>query len=70
MKAMIIHPTSKEQWNLIEKLVIALNIPFEKQEEKSPYNPAFVKKIKHGQDEIKNGKGIKMSADEFRDLCK
>lgn len=33
MQSMIVHQNSKEQLNLLEQLVKALNIPFEKQED-------------------------------------
>ena len=49
----------------------SLKIRFEltKQDEK-PYDPEFVAMIKKGDEEFANGKGIKMSVSEFKDLCK
>ncbi len=36
----------------------------------SPYDPAFVEMIKKGKKQIEDGKGIKMSIAEFKELCK
>jgi hypothetical protein len=36
----------------------------------TPYNPDFVAMIKQGEDDLKNGKGIKMNLDELEKLCK
>ena len=46
MKSITIHPQTKEQIHLFEQLAKALHIPFEKKEEKSPYDPEFVARIK------------------------
>jgi hypothetical protein len=40
------------------------------QESESPYNPEFVAKIKKADKEFADGKGIKMSIAEFKELCK
>ena len=34
------------------------------------YDPKFVNMVNEGQMEINEGKGIKMSASDFKDLCK
>jgi len=34
------------------------------------YNPDFVAMIKQGEDDLKNGKGIKITLDELEKLCK
>jgi hypothetical protein len=36
----------------------------------SPYNPDFVATIKKGDKQLAEGKGIKMSISDFKDLCK
>jgi len=46
MKSITIHPQSKEQIRLFEQLAKALHLPFEKKEEKSPYDPEFVAQLK------------------------
>ena len=65
MKTIILHPQSKEQISLFEQLAKALNIPFEKKEEKSPYDPKFVKKILDGSKEISEGKGVKIKTEDL-----
>lgn len=35
-----------------------------------PYNSSFVDMINKGKQEIAEGKGIKLSIEEFKDLCK
>ncbi|HDR50013.1 MAG TPA: hypothetical protein ENN90_00105 [Mariniphaga anaerophila] len=39
-------------------------------DENSLYDPEFVAKIKQGEKDLKNGKGIKMTLDELENLCK
>lgn len=34
-------------------------------EEKSPYDPEFVKKILQGKEDIKNGKGVKIAIEDL-----
>jgi len=36
----------------------------------SPYNPEFVAMIKQGEQDLKNGKGVKMTLQELENLCK
>jgi hypothetical protein len=36
----------------------------------SPYDPEFVEMILQGEKDIAEGKGIKMSSDQFKTLCK
>jgi hypothetical protein len=36
----------------------------------SPYDPGFVEKILQGDKDIAEGKGIKMTVEEFKALCK
>jgi hypothetical protein len=66
---LIAHPTNANELGVIKAFFEALKIKFEVAEE-SPYNPEFVAKIKNGQKEIAEGKGIKMSIAEFKELCK
>lgn len=40
------------------------------QEVETRYDPEFVAMIKQGQQDIKDGKGIKMTLDELEKLCK
>jgi hypothetical protein len=59
------------QVDAIKAFMKALKIKFEvSKEEKSPYNPEFVAKIKKGQQDIAEGKGVKITLDELKALCK
>ena len=40
------------------------------EETETPYNPDFVAMIKKGDKQLAEGKGIKMSIADFKDLCK
>jgi hypothetical protein len=60
------------QIEAIKAFMKALKIKFElsENEKSKPYNPEFVAKIKKGEEELNNGKGIKLSVAEFKNLCK
>ncbi|MEX2591362.1 MAG: DUF2683 family protein [Anditalea sp.] len=70
METIIVHPDNKEQANLFEQLAKALNVPFERSGEKSPYDPEFVAMIKHADQDFKAGKGRKITLEELDRLCK
>jgi hypothetical protein len=57
METLIVQPTTKEQLTAIKAFMKALKIDF-KVENKSPYDPEFVKKILQGEEDYKNGKGV------------
>ena len=65
----IAHPTTNEQIEALKALVNALKIKFEITRNEKPYNPEFVAKILQGDEDLKNGKGTKMTVDEFKTLC-
>ncbi|MEX8548093.1 MAG: DUF2683 family protein [Mucilaginibacter sp.] len=69
MSTLIIHPQSKEQESLFEQLAKALNVPFEKSNER-PYDPGFIKKIEQGREDVKNGLGRKITLQELDNLWK
>ncbi|HEY9560414.1 MAG TPA: DUF2683 family protein [Anseongella sp.] len=54
MGTLIVHPDTKEKLTALKAVMKVLNIPFE--EEKAPYDPKFVAKIKKSQDDFKSGK--------------
>jgi hypothetical protein len=54
---------------VIKAFKIKYNISKLKKPE-TPYNPEFVVMIEKGKKQIAEGKGIKMSVAEFKDLCK
>ncbi len=71
METLTVHPQDKDQLTAVEAVLKALKVPFEKaKEEKSPYNPEFVKKIKQGDKDLKEGKGRKVTLDELNGLWK
>ena len=55
METIIVHPKNQKQLATIEAILKALDVSFSK-EEKSPYNPAFVAKIKESIEQVKQGK--------------
>ena len=63
METIIIHPSSKEQATLFEDLARALKVPFETGKSKSPYDKAFVSKVKQSRQQAKQGKTVKVSLD-------
>ena len=65
MTTLIAHPESKEKLAALKAVMKALEISFE--EEKSPYNPEFVASILQAEQDIKDGKGIKIAT---KDLWK
>ena len=68
MKSILIHPQSREQVHLFEQLAKVLNIPFEKKEEKSPYDPKFVAQIKKAEKDIKAGRVTKIDPSDIWNL--
>ena len=49
---------------------LAKSLGFEIVEEEKPYNPEFVKEILEAREELKQGKGIKMTLEEIDKLWK
>lgn len=65
------YTADNSQIDAIKAFMKALKIKFEvAKETESPYDPEFVAMIKKGQKEVAEGKGIKMSISEFKELCK
>lgn len=65
----ILKNVKKKDFPVLKSLAKSLGFEIVKEEEK-PYNPEFVKEILQGQKDIKEGRGIKMTMEELRDLCK
>jgi len=63
METLILRPKTKEQAKAIKAVAKALKV--EVKTEESPYDPAFVKKILQGREDVKNGKGIKISVEDL-----
>lgn len=64
MESIIIHPKSKKQREALRNFLEAFNIPFEP----SPYDPEFVAKIKESEQQIKEGKSIKISKENQKEF--
>ena len=56
MGTVIMHPKNKEQLSALKAFAKALKVDFET--EKSPYNPAFVAKIKESLKQVEAGNYI------------
>ena len=64
-----VHAQTPEQESALKAFVKALKMKFEVSKEK-PYNPEFVNKILDAEKEIKQGKGLKVTSQEFDSLWK
>ena len=53
------------QIEAIKAFMKALKINFELEREKSPYRPEFVEKIRQGDEDIKNGRGKRVTLEEL-----
>lgn len=63
METLIVHPDNEEQLTAIKAVLNALKITFE--EEKSIYNSEFVAEILQAEEDIKNGKGVKIRTEDL-----
>jgi hypothetical protein len=68
MESYIIQTKERSTIAAIKPLLKKLKIEIKKVD--LPYNPIFVDKIEQGEIDLKDGKGIKMSIDDFMELCK
>jgi hypothetical protein len=63
METLIAHPKNEEQATALKAVMKVLRIDFETKE--SPYNPEFVKEILQAREDIKSGKGVKVSVEDL-----
>jgi uncharacterized membrane protein YcaP (DUF421 family) len=68
MESYLIHATEHSTIVALKPLLKKLKVKIERVD--LPYNPEYVAMIKQGQEDIKNGKGIKMTLNELKELCK
>ena len=66
---LIVHPSNEEQATVLKAFLEALKIRFEFSKNET-YNPEFVEKILQGKKDIEQGKGITLSMQELKELCK
>ena len=65
---LVLKNVKKKDFPVLKSL--AKSLGFEIVKEEKPYNPEFVKEILEAEQSIKDGKGIKMTMEEKRALCK
>ena len=65
---LILKNVKKKDLPLLKSL--AKSLGFEIEKEDKPYNPEFVKEILEAEQSIKDGKGIRMTMEELKELCK
>ena len=66
MNSILIHPQSKEEEEIFEKLANALKVPYEIKKD-NPYKKEFVEMVKEADIEYQTGKGKMINLD---DICK
>ena len=67
------HTEDDSQIEAIKAVIKAFKIKYsisKSTETKSPYDVNFVSKIHKGDEDLKNGKGRKMTIEELQNLCK
>jgi hypothetical protein len=64
----ILKNVKKKDFPVLKSLSKSLGFEIEKEEK--PYNPEFVKEILEAERSIKEGKGIRMTMEELKALCK
>jgi hypothetical protein len=69
MNYFIVHPVNMEQENALKAFFKALKIKFEVTN-KNSYDKNFVNMVLQAEESIKNGKGKKVTSQEFDDLWK
>ena len=69
METIVIHPQTEAQDKVLRAVIEALDVPFETEPEttESPYIPEFVSTVNQAREDIKNGKGTRITLD---DICK
>jgi len=63
MGTLIVHPDNEEQLVAVKAILQVLKVTFE--EEQNAYNPEFVAEILQAEDDIKNGKGVKIHTEDL-----
>ena len=65
---LILKNVKKKDLPLLKSL--AKSLGFEIQQEEKPYNPEFVKEILEAEKDLREGRGITMTMEEIKALCK
>jgi hypothetical protein len=65
----ILKNVKKKDYPVLKSLAKSLGFEIVAKEEK-PYNPEFVKEILEAREQLKQGKGHRMTMEELKELCK
>ena len=65
----ILKNVKKKDFPVLKSLAKSLGFEIEEKIEK-PYNPEFVKEILEAEQSIREGRGIRMTMEELKELCK
>jgi len=66
---LVVHPVNLEQENVLKAFFKTFKIQFEVTKE-NPYNEDFVNMVLQAENDIKQGKGKKVTSEEFDNLWK
>lgn len=66
---LILKNVKKKDFPVLKSLAKSLGFEIVQEVEK-PYNPQFVKEILEAEQSIKEGKGVRMTMEELKELCK
>lgn len=66
---LILKNVKKKDFPVLKSLAKSLGFEIVQEVEK-PYNPEFVKEILEAEQSIRDGKGIRMTMEELKELCK
>jgi len=64
MTTLTVRPRNKKELSAIKKVLEVLKMDFESNDE-SPYDPKFVQRVLLAKEEIKQGKGVKIAAEDL-----
>jgi hypothetical protein len=66
---LVLKNVKKKDLAIFKSLAKSLGFEIEAKEDK-PYNPEFVKEILVAAKEVREGKGVRMTIEELKELCK
>lgn len=68
----VLKNVKKKDFPVLKSLAKSLGFEIVQEDVKveKPYNPEFVKMILQGEQDIKDGKGIKITMEDLKELCK
>jgi len=66
---LILKNVKKKDFPVLKSLAKSLGFEIVQEVEK-PYNPEFVKEILEAEQSLKDGKGIRITMEELKELCK